>query len=62
MGKLLAVLTLVLLGVIALGFLGSELPDTNPLGVLASGIREVVSGIVDSISAAGRGVAGSFGS
>lgn len=61
MGKFLAVLTLVLLGVIALGFLGSELPDTNPLGGLASGIRGVVTGIVDSIAAAGRGVAGSFG-
>ena len=61
MGKFLAVLTLVLIGVIAFGYFGSELPDANPLAGVASGVREVVSGIVNSIAAAGRGVAGSFG-
>lgn len=61
MGKFLGILTLALIGVIAFGFLGSELPDTNPLAGVASGVRELIGGIVDSIAAAGRGVAGSFG-
>ena len=61
MGKLLAIVALVLVGFVAFGYLGAELPETNPIQGLAQGVRDVVSGIVDSIAGAGRGVAGSFG-
>lgn len=59
MGKVLGIAALVLIGLVVFGYLGSDLPDTNPLHGLAEGIHDIVTAIVDSITGSARGVAGS---
>lgn len=61
MGKLLIIGAIVLIGVVVFGYVGSALPDTNPLHGLAEGVRAMVDGIVNSVYGVGRGVSGSFG-
>lgn len=61
MGKVLGIAVLILIALVAFGYFGAELPETNPLQGVAEGVRTMVGGIVDSIAGVGRGVAGTFG-
>ncbi|MGB7861639.1 MAG: hypothetical protein WBM90_14180 [Acidimicrobiia bacterium] len=59
--KFLGVLALALIAVVAFAYLGSGLPEANPLGAMATGIRGAIDGIFTSIAGVGRSLAASFG-
>ena len=61
MGKILGIAVIVLIGLVAFGYFGAELPETNPLQGLAAGVRGMIDGILTSVAGVGRGVAGVFG-
>lgn len=61
MGKVLGIAVIVVIGVVAFGYVGSGFPDTNPLHAVATGVRTMIDGILTSIAGVGRGVAGVFG-
>lgn len=61
MVKLVGIAAVVLIGLIAFAYLGSSLPDTNPLHGAAEGVRAAIEGVMTSVYGVGRGVAGVFG-
>lgn len=61
MGKILGVAVIVVIGIVAFGYIASGLPDANPLHGVATGVRSMIDGILTSVAGVGRGVAGVFG-